>query len=43
MLFVNKKSDDGFLYEILKISKGLWGMKFILYEFEICLEELIGK
>lgn len=43
MLFVNKKSDDGFLYEILKISKGLWGMKFILNEFEICLEELIGK
>lgn len=42
-LSVNKKSDDGSSYEILKISKGSWGMKSILYEFETCLEELIGK
>lgn len=42
-LSVNKKSDDGSSYEILKISKGSWGMKSILNEFETCLEESIGK
>lgn len=42
-LSVNKKSDDGSSYEILKISKWSWGMKSILNEFETCLEKLIGK
>lgn len=42
-LSVHKKSDDGTSDEILRISKGCWGMQSLLDEFETCLEEIIGK
>lgn len=42
-LSVHKKSNDGSSDEILRISKGSWGMQSLLDEFETCLEEIIGK
>lgn len=42
-LTVHKKSDDGTSDEILRISKGCWGMQSLLDEFETCLEEIIGR
>lgn len=42
-LSVHKKSDDGTSDEILRISKGSWGMQSLLDEFDTCMEEIIGK
>lgn len=42
-LSVHKKDDDGTSDEILRISKGSWGMQSLLDEFETCMEEIIGK
>lgn len=34
---------DGTSDEILRISKGSWGMQSLLDEFDTCMEEIIGK